>query len=88
LLEHGAPVNAKDNRFHAIPLDVALWTWRRTRDPEARERCYEAIALMVRAGAKFDPDQWREPNEDRPAMLEKIAADPSIQAALRSEAPK
>jgi hypothetical protein len=33
LLEHGAPVNAKAVPFHAIPLDMALWTWSHTRDP-------------------------------------------------------
>ena len=67
LLERGAPVDAKDNRFHATPLDMALWTWNNTPDKEERERCYEAIALLARAGSKLDPDQWRDPKEDRPS---------------------
>jgi hypothetical protein len=75
-------VNAKAVQFHAIPLDMALWTWSHTRDPEARERCYEAIALMARAGANFEPDQWRDAIGDRSVMLEKIASVPRMQAAL------
>jgi ankyrin repeat protein len=72
LLAAGSPVDARDNRFHATALDTVLWTWHRADTEDRRERCYEAVALLARAGAKFDPDRWRE----------KIAADPRMQAAL------
>src|SRR5690348_14188370 len=54
LLEHGAPVDARDARFHATPLDTALWTWKNATKEEVRHRCYGAIALLVRAGATLD----------------------------------
>jgi ankyrin repeat protein len=85
LLERGAPVDVKDYRFHATPLDMALWTWNNTPEEEARERCYEMIALLAKAGAKLDPQQWNDPDEDRPGMLEKIRSDPRMLAALRGE---
>lgn len=85
LLERGAAVDAKDNRFHATPLDVALWKWNRTSDGEEREQSYEAVALLARAGAKLDPDRWRDPKEDRSLILERIDSDPRMQAALRGE---
>ena len=85
LLERGAPVDAKDNRFHATPLDMALWTWHNTRKEEDRERCYEAIALLARAGAKLDRDHWRDPAKDSSLMLEKIDSDPRMLAALRGD---
>ena len=83
LLERGAPVDAKDERFHATPLDMALWTWHNTEKPEDRERCYEAIALLARAGARLDRDHWRDPATDSSPMLEKIDSDPRMLAALR-----
>jgi len=85
LLERGAPVDVKDYRFHATPLDMALWTWDNTPDKETRERCYEAIALLARAGAKLDRDHWRDPGKDGSAMLGKIDSDSRMLAALRGE---
>jgi ankyrin repeat protein len=84
LLERGAPVDAKDDRFHATPLDTVLWTWNNASSEEVRLRCYDAVALLVRAGAKFDADHWRD-SQKYSAMLEKINADRRIQAALRGE---
>jgi ankyrin repeat protein len=88
LLERGAPVDAKEEEFHATPLDVVLWVWGRSADEARRERCYEAIALLAQNGAKLDPNQWSGPAIDGPGMLEKIRADSRMQAALRGETPR
>ncbi len=84
LLEHGAPVDARDARFHATPLDTALWTWNNSSREGVRQRCYKAVALLVRAGATFDLNHWRDSQKQSP-MLEKINADRRMQAALRGE---
>ncbi len=87
LLERGAPIHAKDFRFHAIPLDMALWTWGNADNEEVREPFYQAIALLARAGAKLDREHWRDPEKESSAMLDKIASDPHMLAALRGEMP-
>jgi len=85
LLEKGAPVDARDRDYHATPLDVALWTWEHTSDRAERERCYDVVARLVQAGAKFDPEQWRDPQSIKGGMLDRIAADPRMQATLAGE---
>src|SRR5262249_7350561 len=87
LLERGAPVEVTDNRFHATPLDEALWTWTNASEDKNRELCYEAVALLARAGAKLDRDQWRGPERDGSAMLSEIDSDLRMLAALRGEMP-
>jgi ankyrin repeat protein len=69
LLEHGAPVEARDNRLHATPLDTTLWTWANASEDKNRECCYEAVALLARAGAKLDRGQWREPEKEGSVMF-------------------
>lgn len=85
LLDRGAPVDAKDDRFHATPLDTVLWAWNNAPHEAARERCYEAVALLARAGAKLDRDHWRDPGQDRSRMSEKIDSDVRMLAALRGQ---
>lgn len=51
LLQHGARAGARDERFHATPLDWALYTWMHTKVADERERSCEMIELLVRAGA-------------------------------------
>jgi len=85
LLERGAPIDAKDSRFHATPLDMALWTWNNSPKEKARERCYQAIALLARAGALLDRGHWSDPGQDTSAMLRKIDSDPRMLAALRGD---
>lgn len=84
LLERGAAVDTRDTRFHATPLDTVLWTWNNASTEEARRRCYNAVALLVRAGAALDLDQWRD-SRKYSAMLEQINSDWRMQAALRGE---
>jgi len=88
LLERGGPVDAKEEEFHATPLDVVLWVWGRSADAARCELCYEAIALLAQNGASLDPDRWSGPAIDGPGMLENIRADSRMQAALRGEAPR
>jgi ankyrin repeat protein len=88
LMKRGAPVDVEDDRFHATPLDMALWTWDNTSNKGERDRCYEAIALLVQAGAKLDPDHWCDDQEDGSGMLRKIDDDPRMMAALRGDMPR
>jgi ankyrin repeat protein len=87
LLDRGAPVDAKDYRFHATPLDTALWTWSNATKEEKREYCYQAVALLARAGAKLDRDHWLDPGKDVSVMLDKIDSDVRMLAALRGDMP-
>jgi hypothetical protein len=41
--------------------------------------------VLARAGAKLDPQQWSDPNQERSHMLDEIDSDPRMQAALRGE---
>ncbi|MCI0391102.1 MAG: ankyrin repeat domain-containing protein [Acidobacteria bacterium] len=86
LLQHGAPVDAKDDTYGGTPLGWALYAWGA---PENAKRAdyYEVVALLVRAGAKLDPE-WYEENEDRRRAAEKMRADPRMLAALRGEMPR
>ena len=81
LLQRGAPVNVRDERFQGTPLDWALYGWSRSKDKTERERCYEIVALLARAGAELDP-QWYEQNEERRQAADKFRADPRMMAAL------
>jgi len=85
LLERGASVEAKDYRFHATALDTALWTWVNAPEEKDRERCYEVVAMLARAGAKLDRDHWREAGKDDSPMLDRIESDSRMLAALRGE---
>jgi ankyrin repeat protein len=85
LIQHGTPVDARDASYHATALDVALWVWNNSSDSARRERCYEVIALLARAGARFDPQQWYDPESNELGMLERIAGDPRMQGALRGD---
>jgi hypothetical protein len=67
---------------------MALWTWGNTPNKGERDRCYEAIALLVQAGAKLDPDHWCDDQEDGSGILRKIDDDPRMMAALRGDMPR
>ena len=84
LLERGALVDARDDRFHATPLDTGLWTWKNATKEDIRQRCYNAVALLVRAGATLELNHWRD-SQKGSSMLEQINGDRRMQAALRGE---
>ncbi len=83
LLLRGSPIDVKDETYGGTPLGWALYAWGA---PEKAERVdyYEAVALLVRAGAKLDPE-WYEENEDRRRAAERMRSDPRMLAALRGE---
>jgi ankyrin repeat protein len=77
LLQRGAAIDAKDKSYDGTPLDWTLYAW--SDSPRAPYRYYEVVALLVRAGAKLDP-QDREQGQQ---LLSKIKSDPRMMAALR-----
>jgi ankyrin repeat protein len=84
LLERGAPVEAKDESYGATPLGWALYSWGRSSKSTPDGGYYQAVALLVRAGAKVDPN-WYENNDDPGVGAERIRSDPPMQASLRGE---
>jgi ankyrin repeat protein len=81
LLEHGAPVDVIDKRYQGAPLGWALHGWFTSR----RQKPYpEIVALLVRAGARPDPE-WLDANAARRNLAEKIRSDLRMQTALRGE---
>ncbi|HXB69366.1 MAG TPA: ankyrin repeat domain-containing protein [Candidatus Acidoferrales bacterium] len=92
LLDRGAPIDVKDERYGGTPLQWALYGWGA---PERGQSIpiqggssdYEVVALLVRAGAKLDPE-WYQDNEDRRRAAERIRSDPRMLAALRGEMPE
>lgn len=82
MLERGAPVDAKDESYGGTPLGWALYAWTDPPQQGTRERYYEVIALLVRAGTKVDAE-WLE-DKDR-SQIEQLRADPRMVAALRGE---
>jgi len=84
LLQHGWPVDVEHHRLQATPLELALNVWAHSPDLSDRERSYEVVALLVRAGATLG-SQWFEKDEDRRRIAAQMRSDPRMQAALRSE---
>jgi Ankyrin repeats (3 copies) len=81
LLEHGAQADAREERFEGTPLDWALYTWMQTKGAHERNRSYATIALLVQAGARFDPGQ-RSDRAGQSAMLAEIRSDQRMRRAL------
>ena len=84
LLECGAPVDARDESFNGTPLGWALYGWGSGPRPAGRGSYHEAVALLVRAGAKLDPE-WYDDDEDRRRARDKALSDPRMAAALHGE---
>jgi ankyrin repeat protein len=87
LLQRGAQVDAKDESYSGTPLGWALYAWGSATQRMAESgRCYEVVALLVRAGAKLNPE-WYEDDEDRRRAATKMRSDPRMLASLRGEYP-
>jgi ankyrin repeat protein len=84
LLERGAPIDVMDESFGGTPLEWALYAWGNRQERAERGPYYEVVALLVRAGAKLDP-QWYDENDDRRRAAERIRSHPRMLAALRGE---
>jgi hypothetical protein len=77
LVKGGAPLNVKDDAFHASPIRWAVFAWANAGDSTARERACAIIALLVRAGAQLEA-------ESIDARLEaRMKSDAVLQEALR-----
>jgi hypothetical protein len=85
LLEHGAPIDAKDESFAGTPLGWALYGWG-AGERLGRAEYYDVVTLLVQAGARLDPE-WNEDDEDRRRAAERMQSDPRMLAALRGERP-
>jgi ankyrin repeat protein len=87
LLERGAPVDATDESYGGSPLGWALYAWGNATAREVeRRRYHEVVALLVRAGARIDP-QWYESDIDRQRAARKMQSDPRMVAALSGQMP-
>lgn len=54
LIARHAALDRKDPRFRGTPLNWALHGWSNAPDADARERAYEVVAMLVRAGAPVE----------------------------------
>jgi hypothetical protein len=74
LLQHEAPVDAKDDEWEAMPIEWALYGWQNNTGPgHTPERYHAVVRLLVAAGATVRPE-WLEE--------EPVRADTTMQAAL------
>jgi ankyrin repeat protein len=83
LLARGAPINTKDESYEGTPLGWALYAWGNSPEHQ-RERYYEVVALLIRAGATLDLP-WYEDDEERRRALNLARCDLRMQAALRGD---
>jgi ankyrin repeat protein len=77
LIERGAPLDARDHRFNATPLDWAIHAWSQIQNQRDRGRIYQLIGLLCRAGAKPDVARFGE------ELVTRSLADEQLQRALR-----
>ena len=84
LLERGASIEARDNRFNGTPLDWALHAWANATGAESRH--YKVVALLALAGARLDPPS-HQGEEDARGAVKKMRSDWRMQAALQGEMP-
>ena len=85
LLRLRAPVDAKDESYGGTPLGWALYAWGNATESEVRRgHYYEAVTLLIGAGAELDL-LWYSDDEDRRRALAKARSDPRMMAALRGE---
>jgi ankyrin repeat protein len=83
LLQHGVPVDVKDNSHDGTPLDWALYAWGNP-DRFTRRDYYEVVALLARAGASVDP-LWYANDYERQRAAKKMKSDPRMGASLRGQ---
>ena len=81
LLRHGAPVNALD-ATESTALHWGLHGWAMTSDAPEREGYYEAVGLLVRAGADVDLTRL-ERDQRRRRAVEEVRADARMLDILR-----
>ena len=81
LLQHDAPVNAKDADFAGTPLGWAVYGWGTRDDDRDRNPYYGVVTTLVKAGATL-AREWLD-EEQRGVPLEAmLQSDPRMRAAL------
>jgi hypothetical protein len=73
LIAHGAPIDVKDDHYHATPLGWALHGWAHRGEGAPAEPYYGVIRQLVAAGARVEDDWLAD---------EQIRSDPQLMAAL------
>jgi hypothetical protein len=77
LIAHGAPIDVKDDHYHATPLGWALHGWGHRGEGTA-ESYYEVVRQLVTAGARVEDDWLAD---------EHVSSDLQLLAALIDDAP-
>ncbi len=73
LIAHGAPIDVKDDHYHATPLEWALHGWEHRVDSTPAEPYCDVVRHLVASGARV-ADHW--------LAHERVSADPQMLAAL------
>jgi ankyrin repeat protein len=81
LLKHGARVDFKDKRFDGTPLGWALYGWCAPPPGSDLNGYYQAVVLLVNAGAVVEPDWLVESKRGLP-ISKRIRDDHRMSAAL------
>ncbi|MBI1872886.1 MAG: hypothetical protein HYS05_03220 [Acidobacteria bacterium] len=81
LLEHHAPVDAKDDTFETTPLSWALYAWSGGREHWAGDGYYEIVEQLLRAGARVD-DEWLKQDGHASPLAKRIDEDARMRAIL------
>jgi len=88
LIQRGAPVNQKDLSYEGTPLEWAIYAWgNRTGLSDAEtEQYYDAVRVLVAAGATLAPAWLDNGDSERGRASRKLGADPRMLAALKGKA--
>jgi Ankyrin repeats (3 copies) len=78
LIAHGAPIDVKDDHYHATPLGWALHGWGHRHEDAPAAPYYDIVRQLVAAGARV-ADAW--------LADEQVGADPQLLAALTGARP-
>jgi hypothetical protein len=84
LLDRGAPVDSVEQAHDGTPLQWALFGWSNAHSGGTRDRYYEVIARLVRAGAAINPS-WLDAGAEPTPFRQTLRADARMVAALRGE---
>jgi hypothetical protein len=82
LLDRHAPVDVVDATYNGTPLSWALHGWSDPPYGTSRDRYYDVVARLVRAGAAVKP-QWSDDSAESTPFAKALRADPRMVAALR-----
>jgi hypothetical protein len=82
LLDRQARVDAVETTYAGTPLTWALFGWSNATGA-TRDRYYEVVALLIRAGATINPSWLNEQADRTPPFVRQLRADARMIAALR-----